>query len=227
MAAPKKHDYTLMEADWMAGLKTTRQIADDYEKVTGLKIRHATIFKEFEKRGVARDLKAKIRMKAEELVAKETLEKETRKGNKQSFVSLAKERDVIETAARVTADVLIAQREDIVRCTELTKKLVGELELTTDNRALFEQLGELLHSPNEKGVDKLNEAYQKVIAFPGRVDSLKKIAETLKNLIGLERQSYGLSDNSNGDADKPKEVPIDQTDAAKRIAFLLVLATKG
>ena len=55
---------------------------------------------------------------------------------------------------------------------------------------------------SDDGFDKLNELYKKVIATPSRIDSFKKLSESLKTLTGLERQAFGMADNSNGDADK-------------------------
>jgi hypothetical protein len=64
----------------------------------------------------------------------------------------------------------------------------------TDNLALFQELGEILRSEDDKGSDKRNDLYQKVISGAGRVDSMKKLADTLKTLIGLEREAYGMTD---------------------------------
>ena len=52
----------------------------------------------------------------------------------------------------------------------------------------------------------MNELYRKVIDTPSRVDSTKKLSDTLKNLIGLERQAWNMADNANGDADAPKDL---------------------
>lgn len=79
-------------------------------------------------------------------------------------------------------------------------QLLGELEETTGNKDLFEQLGELLYAPDKNGVDKLNEIYQKVIALPSRIKGMKDLADTLKTLVGLERQAFGIDDNANGNA---------------------------
>ncbi|MCT0129131.1 hypothetical protein KUA05_11420, partial [Proteus mirabilis] len=56
------------------------------------------------------------------------------------------------------------------------------------------KLGELMFSPDDNGRDKLNEIYHSIISLPERVKSAKALSETLKNLVGLERQAYGLDD---------------------------------
>lgn len=51
-----------------------------------------------------------------------------------------------------------------------------------------------MFEPDSNGRDKLNELYNSIISLPERVKSAKALSETLKNLIGLERQAYGLDD---------------------------------
>ncbi|MDI5448940.1 hypothetical protein MJL27_27140, partial [Salmonella enterica subsp. enterica serovar Anatum] len=45
------------------------------------------------------------------------------------------------------------------------------------------------HPTDDKGRDRLNETYQKVISLPSRVKSLKDLSDSLKTLIGLEREA--------------------------------------
>ena len=58
---------------------------------------------------------------------------------------------------------------------------------------MFAELGEMLRQPDQNGNDKLNDVYQKIIGLPSRVDSVKKLAEALKTLVGLEREAYGMN----------------------------------
>ena len=88
----------------------------------------------------------------------------------------------------------MAHRTDIGRARRLANKLLDELEGITDNRDLFDQLGDLLRADGEGSQDRRNELYQKVIDLPGRTKTMKELGETLKNLIGLERQAYSLDD---------------------------------
>ena len=69
-----------------------------------------------------------------------------------------------------------------------------ELESITDNRDLFEQLGELMREPDDNGQDKRNDLYHKVIELQGRVKMTKELSETLKTLMGMECQAFGLTD---------------------------------
>jgi chaperonin cofactor prefoldin len=203
--------------------------------VTGTKVSHAAIVKHFTEVGLPRDLKGRIRARAEAMVDKALVDK-VRVDKKKQITKLdtVTEKMVVEVAARNQADLILSQRADIQRYSKLAQKLLAELEATTDDSGLFAQLGELMiEAPDpdcsraeQARVDKLQQAFDKVLAMPGRVDSFKKLTETLKTLIGLERQAFGLADNANGEADKPP-APISNEEAARRVAFMLLQASKG
>jgi hypothetical protein len=193
MAAPRKIDWERIEPDWRIGIKSVLQIAADYEAATGQKVSHTAINKHFKQLKVPRDLSAKVQAKAKAMVSAAMV---SGKVSTETTVSDAK---LINEGAEVVANVLLSQRTDIQRNRKLAMSLLGELEQTTTNLDLFEQLGELLHAPDEKGQDKRNEIYSKVISMASRIDGVKKLAETLKVLIGLERQAFGLKDDADGD----------------------------
>ena len=82
-------------------------------------------------------------------------------------------------------------------------RLFDELEhqVGVENAENLEKLGELLRSEDDKGRDALNDIYQKIISMPGRVKSMKDLSDTLKTLIALERQAFGLDDENNKPVD--------------------------
>jgi hypothetical protein len=41
-------------------------------------------------------------------------------------------------------------------------------------------------------MDRLNDLYKKVISTPGRVDTAKKLIESMKTVIGMEREAYNI-----------------------------------
>jgi hypothetical protein len=224
MAAKPKVNYTLLEADWKAGLKSTRQMAADYEILTGDSVTHAAIAKHFE--DVPRDKQARIRARIEEMVSTSAIDAMVAADK----VSKVADEAIIEAAAQKGTEIILAHQKEITRYRTLAQKLLAEIETTSDNLELFDTLGECLRSENERGVDKLNDAYKKVIDLPGRVDSFKKLAEVLKVLIGLERQAFGMADNPDGGknappAPAPQGGTSDVNDAARRIAFLFMSAT--
>ena len=182
MDIAKRPDWEAIESAYRAGVMSIREIASQYE------ITHQAISKRAKKEGWERDLKAKVKARAENLVAKREVA---------SLVATEKaisERQLIEANAEVIANVRMEHRGDIRRARELTNNLFDELSAECADVPALRKLGELMFSPDDNGRDKLNEIYHSIISLPERVKSAKALSETLKNLVGLERQAYGLDD---------------------------------
>ncbi|EPJ3765149.1 TPA: hypothetical protein ACKRFF_001246 [Providencia stuartii] len=178
----KRPDWEAIESAYRAGVMSIREIASQYE------ITHQAISKRAKKEGWERDLKAKVKDRAENLVAKREVA---------SLVATEKaisERQLIEANAEVIANVRMGHRGDIRRARELTNNLFDELSAECADVPALRKLGELMFSPDDNGRDKLNEIYHSIISLPERVKSAKALSETLKNLVGLERQAYGLDE---------------------------------
>ncbi|EOG9343331.1 hypothetical protein ACP9HZ_002006 [Proteus mirabilis] len=178
----KRPDWEAIESAYRAGVMSIREIASQYE------ITHQAISKRAKKEGWERDLKAKVKARAENLVAKREVA---------SLVATEKaisERQLIEANAEVIANVRMEHRGDIRRARELTNNLFDELSAECADVPALRKLGELMFSPDDNGRDKLNEIYHSIISLPERVKSAKALSETLKNLVGFERQAYGLDD---------------------------------
>lgn len=182
MDMAKRPDWEAIESAYRAGVMSIREIASQYE------ITHQAISKRAKKEGWERDLKAKVKARAENLVAKREVA---------SLVATEKaisERQLIEANAEVIANVRMEHRGDIRRARELTNNLFDELSAECADVPALRKLGELMFSPDDNGRDKLNDIYHSIISLPERVKSAKALSETLKNLVGLERQAYGLDD---------------------------------
>ncbi|MDM9555608.1 hypothetical protein QU926_18465 [Pseudomonas asiatica] len=198
-------DWERIEQLYRAGLLSVREIASAHG------ITHGAINKRAKRDGWVRDLKAKIKAKADALVSKSLVSTEVSKEQ------LATERSTVEANAQVIANVRISHRTDIGRYRKLANSLLEELEGMTDNRDLFDQVGELLRSEDDNGQDKLNDLYQKVISLPSRTKTLKDLGDTLKVLIGLERQAYSIDDNQSPEDDRSK---LTEEELDRRIAKL-------
>ncbi|WP_288656573.1 hypothetical protein [Pantoea sp. UBA6567] len=188
MATP---DWEAIESAYRAGLLSVREIASQHG------ITHTAINKRAKKEGWERDLKAKIKAKAELLVSKREVSKQV------SSEKMVSERQLIEANAEVIANVRMEHRGDIRRARNIANSLFDELEAECTDVAALQRLGDLMYEPDDKGYDKLNEIYHKVISMPGRVKSMKDLSDTLKTLIGLERQAYDI-DGPTGDESTKK-----------------------
>lgn len=176
----KPIDWERIEYDYRAGILSVREISE------ARGVSHTAVNKKAKQLGWERDLKAKIKAKADALVSKAEVSKEV------SSRRVATEKETIDSGAQLIADVRLGHRKDIVRFRNLASKMLAELEGVTDNRDLFDELGELMRSPDDKGQDRRNDLYQRVIDLPSRSKTMKEMSDTLKTLIGLERDAYDI-----------------------------------
>mgnify|MGYP003439563472 CR=1 FL=1 len=195
MAARKKVDYARIEPAWRAGIKSPDQLAEEYTKITGIPVSRQAIVKYFKSKGIDRDLKAKIQAKADAMVAASMV------AAKVAEERTATEPDIVEAGAIAVAGVRIAHRADIGKSRSLAMKLLSELQDQTENNDLYQQLAELLiETPDDKDNEaaqerqrKRLEVFRAAVSLPGRSKIMKEMADTLKTLIGLEREAYGLN----------------------------------
>jgi len=180
-------DWERIEQLYRAGVLSLREIA-----IACPGPNHVAIARRAKKLGWVQDLSAKIKAKANDLVTRQAV---TADVTAERAVS---DKAVIEINAQAIASIRMAHRGDIARGRRLTNKLLDELEGLTDNRELFDQLGELMRDPDDNGFDKRNDLYGKVISLPGRSKTMKEMADTLKTLVSLERQAFNL-DEAEGD----------------------------
>lgn len=175
-------DWESVEREYRAGIRSLRDIGGEFGCTEG------AIRKKAKEKDWSRDLSAKISAKAESLVRKSEVRREVRN---EGAIS---ERDVIDSNAEMMASVIRSHHRSLGRMDSIIKLLFDRLEAELSGTELFSQLGELLASPDENGVDKLNDLYRKVIALPSHTDTAKKLAETLKVKIELERKVFKIEE---------------------------------
>lgn len=178
-----KPDWEAIESAYRAGLMSLREIASQHS------ISEGAIRKRAKRDDWSRDLSAKIKERAEDLVRKEEVRKQVR------AETTLTERVLIEASAEVIANVRMEHRGDIRRAREITNALFDELGAECADIESLRKLGELMLQPDENGRDRLNEVYQSIIALPERVKAVKALSDAMKNLIGLERQAYDIGDD--------------------------------
>ncbi|ELK6102044.1 hypothetical protein [Citrobacter freundii] len=179
-----KPDWEAIETAYRAGVMSLREIASQHG------ISEGAIRKRAKRDDWSRDLNAKIQQKADDLVRKREVRKQVRNE------STLTERVLIEATAEVIATVRMEHRGDIRRARELTNTLFDELGAQCADVSALERLGDIMFDPDDKGRDRLNEIYQKVISLPSRVKSMKDLSDSLKTLIGLEREAYSIENKA-------------------------------
>lgn len=183
-------DWAAVEVDYRPNAMSLRTIGERHGCTEG------AIRKKAKKEGWVRDLSEKIKARADDLVRREMVRSSTQT-----------ESEIVNANAQNSATVQIKERRDVTTARSLVMNLLMELESQVVGKEIYGNLGELLRSDDNNGVDKLNDIYNKVISFPGRVDSMKKLGETLKTLIELERKVYKIDGDS--EEDKGKKVYIE------------------
>lgn len=201
-------DWERIEQLYRAGVLSLREIA-----IACPGPNHVAIARRAKKFGWVQDLSAKIKAKANDLVTRQAV---TADVTAERAVS---DKAVIEINAQAIASIRMAHRGDIARGRRLTNKLLDELEGLTDNRELFDQLGELMRDPDDNGLDKRNDLYGKVISLPGRSKTMREMADTLKTLVTLERQAFNL-DEAEGDRPPGSDTGRSPVDASLITALI-------
>lgn len=187
MATP---DWEAIESAYRAGVLSLREIASQHG------ISDTAIRKRAKKEEWTRDLAAKVKAKADDLVRKREVRAKVRSENQIS------ERELVEATAEAIANVRMEHRGDIKRARELANLLFSELSAECTDVEALHKLGELMLSHDDKGQDKLNDLYHKIISMPQRVKSMKDLSDTLKTLIGLEREAYSIKEDEPSSVNK-------------------------
>ena len=170
-------DWEEIERLYRADLRTNAQLARDFD------IHATTITRRVKKYGWKRDLKNRIKERANALVQERAVKK------------LESDDQTIEENAQLTANVRLSHRADINAARSLSMLLLDDLkaQIGADNRARLEDL--FIAALKANAIDESAlEAYERVTSVSSHIKSMKEWSEVATKLITLERQAYGLDD---------------------------------
>lgn len=216
-------DWEGVERDYRAGLLSAREIGACYG------VSHTAIQKRAKREGWERDLQAKVLAKAEAKVAKAAVSKEV------AMATKATEAAIVEANAEAIARVRLSHRTDINKARTLAMALLSELEHQTGNQEQYADLFELLSDPGEDGGSEAAkerqrrrlEAFQRAMSLGNRTKTMKDLADTLKTLVTLERDAYGLA-SAKPEDEAPAGRPVEPSNKmAREIAYALHLGLKA
>lgn len=180
-------DWESVEREYRVGVRSLKAIGAEFG------VSDAGIIKRAKKEGWDRDLGAKIKAKADALVSAGLVRAEV------SAQTKIADRQVIEANAEMLANVIRGHRSDLGRLRGVVTVLLEKIESVLKESELFKQIGEVSFNPDENGFDKVNELYRKVIELPTQTETTKKLAETMKVLIELERKVFKIEDADKND----------------------------
>lgn len=219
-----KPDWALIEADFRAGLKSLRYMASEQGITEG------AIRKRAKKDDWTRDLGPRIQAEAEARVRKNAVRSEVR------TQARIPESSIVDANANLVYDVQMTHRADTARARALVQGLMGDLEtlgglgglggisdvdLADALRDQF-QLVENQSDTNKRRATRSRQMLDAVLSVPSRIDSGKKIVETLEKLVRLEREIYGIAAASS--EEKAQTPALTDADRISRMLSLIGMA---
>lgn len=216
MASNKKEviDWASCAVDYRAGILPLRTIAGRYGITEG------AIRKRAKTEGWKRDLKDEVKREAKAILISE---RESTQAGTQPSTQNPIVRTIVSDNANAIAELLREHGHFTGRTRAVLSSQLEELEEVTIQRELFEQLGEFMRAPDDKGLDKLNDLYRKVMSLPNRIKCTKDIADTLRVIVGLDRERYGITDRTPGSNEEDaltRIIKAVQGSALKPVAFI-------
>lgn len=187
-------DWEAIEREYRLGDRSIRQLA------TQFKVQASAISRRATKDGWVQDKSAEVRALSEAQLLKSNTSKAT---PRKATDKATPDRNDIEAAALARTNLILGHRSMLQRNMEVAMRHLAELEAQAGDPEAFERLGALMTDGDDDARDRLNEIYHKVIATPTRIDSHRKLVETLKHLIAVQRQAFGISDGYQGEPPAP------------------------
>jgi hypothetical protein len=180
-ASKPEIDWDAIEPHYRAGIRTLKDMGEEFNVSDAGIIKHAKRFK------WTRNLKGKIQALAEKKVS------ELEVSDGVSVEGKLTEAQRVDFDSTQIAKIHYRERKDLIAIRDRFMSMFAEFGQICDQQEVLEKLGEMLLDP-EVSIDKLNEKYRRVISFDGRVDSGKKLVETIRILFDLEAKVFKLND---------------------------------
>jgi hypothetical protein len=219
-----------MRPDWVAGLKSVAALSKEYG------VSRPAIVKHWAVAGVARKHTDEIREEAEALVAKVEAGGKLDAPAGPATPGAPTDTEIVQSNAAMQAAVILGQRGTVKRAVRLVDALLGELEAHTlgDASETWAKLDRVLrHALGAKNrgqsispdtIRQALDAAAKAQSHAGRVDTTKKLVETLERLVSLQRRVLNIADDTPVDPTARIEEERDKALDAISDKFKTVLA---
>ena len=181
----KQIDWEKIEKEFRAGQLSIREIASQNGCA------ESGIRRKMKELGVERDLTEQIAQKVRNSLVRE----EMRTSNP------ASEKEIIETAAARSVDVVRSHRIKISSGVKTVAALFDQLATVTEKRE--EIIGEIEAETSDDENSNRRNIMLKAVALQANSSTAVSLSLALKNLVGLERQAFGIKDDS---VENPSEV---------------------
>lgn len=191
-------DWTLIDPHWKAGIVSVAELSRRF------KVSRPGITKHYDELGIERNLAPQIRERATELVNRATAagRDEVAAAPAPASQDAPTDAETVDVNARVQAAAMLRHRRDVSQAQELTSELLNELRATTLDWPTFERLDQLVRKAGasgkvrEKDLPDLLATFRRVTSITSRIDNNKKLGETMKLLVELERKVLAIDDST-------------------------------
>lgn len=179
MPRKARADWEKIEVDFRAGIKSLREMASEHG------ITHVAINKKAKLNGWTRDLSARIKFKADELLRSKIVNPEVTAAKK------LKDQEIVDAGAAQNASIQYKERVDVTNARSLVTKLFNECTGITDDSISIDRLAEIVAGDDADAMQKM---YKHIASLGGRVDNARKLSDALRILVELERKVYRIDD---------------------------------
>jgi hypothetical protein len=176
---PSEIDWEAMEPEYLRNIKSLRQLAGEYGCSDG------AIRKHFNKLGIKRDPKKKVRAKAEQKVRREEAVRADKRRKHHS------DRNDIEVAATVQADAIMRHRHGVRERMRLADKIFHQINDLVSDKTLLPRILEALENNEAKAYAKL---LDRVSSLPEAVKMFDKMMQSYRVGVTMEREALGITD---------------------------------
>lgn len=202
MARRTDIDWSPIQRAYRLGNQSNKQLSEVF------KVDAATIGRKAKKDGWVQDKRKDVQAVTDSVLIQATANATPGSGNATPKVNPNATPTALEikVAGTVAAEKVMAHRVGLRRLADLWNKLVGEIELMTDNSAILQEFVEAIDEsgPTDSGgwyTDKKAAMMQAILGSPDRIDSLKKLAEIDERIRKGEREAFGIQANPGDEPD--------------------------
>ena len=176
-------DWDAIYPHYQAGVRSIQQLGRQFG------VSHTAIIKHAKKHGWARNLRAKIDARAEELVSAAQVTSKVSNSE-----TTPKEKLTVEVNAQIQAEVYLAHRHGSTEARDTALALLAEVSATTTKPELFAQVIDMLSGDTEVDAHALRQLVEHVSGTPGRAKVLKDALDCVDKAFVMERRSYGMDE---------------------------------
>lgn len=182
--------------DWQTGrILYTQGILSIREVADRLGISQGTLTGYAKRHGWTRDLAGRAKAKAEDLLQAHGSPRALAEVPTTGAMPANDEREAVDTGAKAIVHVRLGHRRDIARARRIVSSLMDELEVVQDAPEIFAQVREWLEGLDPLStvpLPLLHSALQVVESLPQRAKVAKDLVDTLRSVVGMEREAFGL-----------------------------------